>query len=69
MSGMSPASSPAGFGSRSAWQSQEEAIGEITNHFTETSHETAQLDESPYTFKNTHMGPSDFLLARLLVCT
>jgi hypothetical protein len=40
---------------------REEPSVKITNHFTEASHQSAELDKSPYTFQYTHMSPPDFL--------
>ena len=42
-----------------SWHCKEEPSGHATDHFTEMSNETAKLDEGPYTFWDTHMGPSD----------
>ena len=33
----------------------------MTNHFTETSHESSQLHKGSHTFQDSHMSPPDFL--------
>ena len=50
ISGISLASSPAKLNDVQPDGHKEEPSDETTNHFTETSHETAKLNKGPHTF-------------------